>query len=165
MPFPLMQPDSALIYEPPGGFTAPKGRLKAILEKHSVWRDGAVDPQFEALVKVVLTDSEGDPHRLWPSRHNGLFLAVLPLKPGTWTIHFLENTQPTDGQSRLSRLTLRELDVVFWVAQGKDNASIGIILNIRPATVRKHMQNILQKLLCENRTEVATLYNEIFAHH
>jgi DNA-binding CsgD family transcriptional regulator len=160
-----MQPDSALIYEPSGGFTAPQGHLKALLEKHAVWRDGGVDPQFEALVKVVLTDSEGDPHRLWPSPHNGLFLAVLPLKPGTWTIHFMENTQPTEAQSKLSRLTLRELDVVFWVAQGKDNASIGGILDIRPATVRKHMQNIMQKLECENRTAVAALYNQVFSHH
>ncbi len=58
----------------------------------------------------------------------------------------------------LERLGLspREAEILFWVAQGKSNAEVGIILNISAATVKKHLEHIYAKLGVETRN-AATL--------
>lgn len=50
-------------------------------------------------------------------------------------------------------LTLRELEVLKWVCQGKSNIEIGIILGISPLTVKNHVQGILRRLNVQNRTQ------------
>lgn len=49
-------------------------------------------------------------------------------------------------------LTCRESEVLRWVAEGKSNPEIGIILDLSPRTVSKHLENIFQKLGVESRT-------------
>jgi DNA-binding CsgD family transcriptional regulator len=66
---------------------------------------------------------------------------------------------PWSGEG--ARLTYRELEVLFWVAQGKANWAIGKILNLSPGTVRKHLQHIYSKLGVENRTAAALCLLEI----
>jgi len=51
----------------------------------------------------------------------------------------------------------RETEVAGWVAQGKTNPEIAIILQISPRTVEKHMERVLQKLGVENRTAAAVI--------
>jgi DNA-binding response OmpR family regulator/DNA-binding CsgD family transcriptional regulator len=53
------------------------------------------------------------------------------------------------------RLTLREAEVLYWVAKGKTNRDVGDILAMSPRTVTKHMEHILQKLGVETRTAAA----------
>jgi DNA-binding NarL/FixJ family response regulator len=53
-------------------------------------------------------------------------------------------------------LTAREADVLYWLIQGKSNADIGVLLEISPATVKKHLEHVFEKLGVENRT-AATL--------
>lgn len=53
-------------------------------------------------------------------------------------------------------LTPREAEVLFWVAQGKTNAEIGLILELSIGTVKKHIEHILPKVGVENRA-TATL--------
>ncbi|HET6406868.1 MAG TPA: response regulator transcription factor [Chthoniobacteraceae bacterium] len=60
-------------------------------------------------------------------------------------------------------LTPREAEVLFWVAQGKTNAEIGIILDASPATVKKHVEHILEKLEVENRAAASLRALEILA--
>lgn len=48
-------------------------------------------------------------------------------------------------------LTPKEAEVLLWVAQGKANAEIAVILNIVESTVKKHMEHILEKLSVESR--------------
>ncbi|MEQ1574315.1 MAG: helix-turn-helix transcriptional regulator [Vicinamibacterales bacterium] len=52
-------------------------------------------------------------------------------------------------------LTRRETEVALWLAQGKTNAEISVILNIGVRTVDKHLEHILDKLCVENRTTAA----------
>jgi two-component system, LytTR family, response regulator len=52
-------------------------------------------------------------------------------------------------------LTLREAEVLFWLAQGKSNPEIAIILENSPETVKKHVQSILSRLRVENRVGAA----------
>jgi DNA-binding NarL/FixJ family response regulator len=48
-------------------------------------------------------------------------------------------------------LTPREAEILFWVAQGKSNPDICSILDMQLFTVKKHLENIFQKLGVENR--------------
>jgi len=49
-------------------------------------------------------------------------------------------------------LTLREREVMHWLAGGKTDRDIGEILGISPRTVHKHLQRIYEKLGVETRT-------------
>ena len=52
-------------------------------------------------------------------------------------------------------LTMREVEVLTWVARGKTNAEVASILSVRLRTVKKHMERIFQKLGVESRTAAA----------
>jgi DNA-binding CsgD family transcriptional regulator len=54
-------------------------------------------------------------------------------------------------------LTSREAEVLGWVARGKTNGEIAAALFISPLTVRKHLENIFEKLGVRTRT-AATAY-------
>lgn len=54
-------------------------------------------------------------------------------------------------------LTEREGEVLHWLAEGKSNPEIAIILNASPRTVGKHVEHIFEKLGVESRT-AAMLY-------
>lgn len=58
------------------------------------------------------------------------------------------------GRDRLA-LTRREQQVLALVARGDTNDRVGVELEISPATVRTHVQNILTKLGVSNRLEAA----------
>lgn len=49
-------------------------------------------------------------------------------------------------------LTPRESEVLAWVAKGKTNAEVGVILQMSDRTVQKHLEHIYQKLGVETRT-------------
>ena len=52
-------------------------------------------------------------------------------------------------------LTMREAEVLTWVARGKTNAEVASILSVRLRTVKKHMERVFQKLGVESRTAAA----------
>jgi len=54
-------------------------------------------------------------------------------------------------------LTDREAEVLFWLAQGKANSDLCILLNVQLTTVKKHLEKIFQKLGVENRTAAAAI--------
>ena len=56
---------------------------------------------------------------------------------------------------RITRLTVREREVLALLAQGSDNDSIARALVISPQTARTHIQNILGKLGVHSRLEAA----------
>jgi DNA-binding CsgD family transcriptional regulator len=53
-------------------------------------------------------------------------------------------------------LTPREREILAWVGQGKTNPEIAEILWIAPATVRKHLENVYEKLGVRTRTAAVT---------
>lgn len=53
-----------------------------------------------------------------------------------------------------SPLSMRELEVVRWTAQGKTSVEIGRILSLSDHTVNAHMTNAIKKLDCVNRTQL-----------
>lgn len=58
-------------------------------------------------------------------------------------------------------LTPRETEVALWLAQGKTNSEIGIILGAPVRTVEKHVERILRKMGAENRASAALAVAEI----
>ncbi len=53
---------------------------------------------------------------------------------------------------QLYGLSPREIELLSWVAQGKSNKDIGIILNISLHTVTKHLEHIYTELGVCSRT-------------
>jgi DNA-binding CsgD family transcriptional regulator len=69
---------------------------------------------------------------------------------------------PTRTSAPLERLTSlgltkREAEVLAWVARGKGNYEIGVILGTKRRTISKHVEHILRKLNVENRTSAAAI--------
>lgn len=58
--------------------------------------------------------------------------------------------EPGEGELPLSD---RESDIVRWVAAGKTNEEIGLVMNISPFTVKNHLRRIFQKLDVTNRAQ------------
>ena len=52
-------------------------------------------------------------------------------------------------------LSRRETEILTWVARGKSNTDIGVILHISPHTVSTHLKRILTKLDVGSRTTAA----------
>ena len=58
-------------------------------------------------------------------------------------------------------LTKRECEVLFWVAQGKRDGEIAVVLGAATKTVGKHVENILAKLGVETRTAAVRVAVEL----
>ena len=68
----------------------------------------------------------------------------------------------TRSQSlKASGLTPRETEVALWLAQGKSNPEIAIILGGPVRTVEKHVERILRKMGVENRSAAAVSVSRI----
>ena len=48
-------------------------------------------------------------------------------------------------------LTPREAEVLLWVAQGKSNFEIAVVLEASEHTIKKHLQNLFEKLGIDSR--------------
>lgn len=59
----------------------------------------------------------------------------------------------------------REAEILNWVAQGKSNADIAIILDISVATVKKHLVHIYEKLGVESRHAATLRALEVLSRH
>ena len=57
-------------------------------------------------------------------------------------------------------LTPRERDVALWLAKGKTNVEIGMILQTRTRTVEKHVESLLGKLGVHTRTAAALVLSD-----
>jgi len=54
-----------------------------------------------------------------------------------------------------------EREVLGWLARGKTNVEIGVILGISSVTVGKHLEHIYPKLGVENRNAAAGFASEL----
>jgi DNA-binding CsgD family transcriptional regulator len=64
---------------------------------------------------------------------------------------------PAENQLASLGLTPREAEVLTWMAEGKSNYEIGVILSASTGTICKHVEHILAKLNVENRTTAAVV--------
>jgi DNA-binding CsgD family transcriptional regulator len=62
-------------------------------------------------------------------------------------------------------LTLRQSEVLHWVAEGKSNGEIGTIIGCTANTVKAHLKEIFQRLGLHSRTAAAACaYRAHFRH-
>lgn len=76
---------------------------------------------------------------------------------------FNPNFSSPDPLKAALRLTLREAEVLLWVAQGKSNSEIATILGNSESTVKQHVSVIFQKLGVDNRNAATLRALEILA--
>ena|SRR5438552_886265 len=60
-------------------------------------------------------------------------------------------------------LSPREAQVLLWIAQGKNNEEIGVILGASRNTIKKHVIHMLEKLGVENRNAAAVRAIELLS--
>ena len=65
------------------------------------------------------------------------------------------NAESRQRMVGMGGLTPREAEIVGWVERGKTNAEIAAMLFISPHTVRKHLENVFEKLGVRTRTAAA----------
>ena len=116
---------------PPQPLVSARGPRRLTLELHSMTSDAEADAE---------ADDTAD-----------------PAEAAEWLIVASETNDGAvfDALMQAFRLTMREAEVLYWVAKGKTNRDVADILAMSPRTVTKHMEHILQKLGVETRTAAA----------
>ena len=112
-------------------------------------------------IQSALAEQGGEPKPLTQVR--GARQLVLSLQERTsdedWLVVMREvsDTAIVEAMMAAFKLTLREAEVLYWVVKGKTNRDIGDILGSSPATVKKHLEHVYEKLGVETRTAAANL--------
>jgi DNA-binding response OmpR family regulator/DNA-binding CsgD family transcriptional regulator len=92
---------------------------------------------------------------------------VSQIGPDEFLLRLIEGD--TGGQEHQLKqrlaLTLREAEVLLWIARGKSNRDIGEILGLSPRTVNKHLEHIYDKLGVENRSSAAAVAVRLLGEH
>ena len=83
-------------------------------------------------------------------------------------VQLWRNAAARQRESRsLGALTPREREILLWVARGKSNREIAAVLYLAPGTIRKHLDNVYDKLGVSNRAGAVgyafSIETEIFA--
>ncbi len=97
---------------------------------------------------------------------NGIPLRVTSLlggSAGDFELLALEPVRPDPTPRELEPLGLtpREAEVLFWIAQGKTNSEVAVILTASLNTVKTHTQRVFEKLGVETRTAAALRAHEV----
>jgi DNA-binding CsgD family transcriptional regulator len=81
-----------------------------------------------------------------------------------YQLHFNEKIIVTPSQvaSHLG-LTPRQGEVLHWIAEGKSNEEIGLILGAKLRTITKHVEQIFARIGVENRSSATRLWYECVA--
>jgi DNA-binding CsgD family transcriptional regulator len=74
------------------------------------------------------------------------------------------NAMKHEVASHLRELTPREHEVLALIAEGKSNKEIAEALVVSPNTVRHHVHQLLQKLNCSSRHELALIVRAAALH-
>ena len=85
--------------------------------------------------------------------------AVGPTGAGEFLFQIARRAARNDEEALRRRygLTMREAEVLLWIARGKANRDIADILALSPRTVNKHLEGIYTKLGVENRASAAVM--------
>jgi DNA-binding CsgD family transcriptional regulator len=97
-----------------------------------------------------------------------LLVFSVPNRENNHRLLLLEDRDCRPSAQRLQSvlgLTAREAEILFWLALGKMNAGIAILLGIKIPTVEKHLEHIMAKLKVETRTAAACCAHEVLNGH
>jgi DNA-binding CsgD family transcriptional regulator len=128
-------------------FASPRGG--ALLTAYFGERGGRLPPELEAWLQTEAKRPDRaatTPAAPFTLARAGRRLVVNAAGPGLSVLLLVEEAAP------VVPLTPRERDVMRCVAAGKSNAEIGRLLWIAPTTVRRHLENVYDKLGVHSRT-------------
>ena len=74
-----------------------------------------------------------------------------------WLLSLRTTDAPAPSRLATASLTLRETEVLSWIAKGKTNRDVADILGMSPRTVNKHLEHVFEKLGVETRAAAAAL--------
>jgi DNA-binding NarL/FixJ family response regulator len=124
------------------------------------------DPQ----ARIIMLTSFSQPQWIDEAMKIGARGYILKQQPPSDLIHairLISNNNITvhpdhhsEQQVMLESLTLREIEVLQFVAQGLSNKEIGRELRITSNGVRRHLQNIFAKLGVDNRVKAINVARE-----
>jgi DNA-binding response OmpR family regulator/DNA-binding CsgD family transcriptional regulator len=145
-----------LIAAPDGQIVFASQLARVLLAKYF---PGHTPARFPAALTTENAQATSGPDTLLVRR----FGAPSPAAAGDLIAWFLEEKNAPPGPAALMQLglTARMAEVLYWVAQGKTNAEIGIILDASARTIAKHIERIFQRLGTENRASAMVLATEI----
>jgi two-component system nitrate/nitrite response regulator NarL len=153
---------------PPSGGVAAVELLARESSAHTiVW---SFEPVPETVLSAVRAGAHGvlrkeiSPEGLVRALH-GIVQGEAPLSRGlaTLMIDALHGHDArTRARERFSSLSTRERQVLDLVAEGAANKQIAALLAISEFTVKRHVQNILQKLELPSRKAAATFHRTAF---
>lgn len=130
-------------------------RARELLGRYFRWREGRHLPDALAEWAAARLRARTVPDSLVLESGGNRLSARLAPRPEFHftTIVLTEEVTAIDPQ-RLAVLGLspRQNEVLAWMAEGKSNAEIGLILSMNPLTVKTHVREILRKMNVENRT-------------
>ncbi|GAP34998.1 response regulator transcription factor [Piscinibacter sakaiensis] len=88
-----------------------------------------------------------------------IFTLHEPAGDDEWLVVMRERSDQAviDALGSTFRLTAREAEVLYWLAKGKTNRDIGDILGTSPATVKKQLEHVYEKLGVETRNAAASM--------
>lgn len=139
-------------------------RLSALAGPHALRRLGYFAGYLRPMgirdqLKVWLWSTDRSAVCLVLNRADGTFsdadAAILGvLQPHLFEIWQAAARPPRDRQTHVDLpLTLREAQVLSWVAAGRQTSEVASLLFISPATARKHLENAYAKLGVRGRSE------------
>lgn len=79
-------------------------------------------------------------------------------RTSTWSGSGCRTSGPLPARFPRHELTDREIQVLRWISDGKSNQQIAEILGVALGTVRKHVENIFNKLGVDSRTAAAGIF-------
>jgi len=165
-------PDIALIdleLPPHGGVAAVQQLAKRCSTHTIVW---SFEPSRETVLAAVRAGAHGFLHK--EISPEGLVRALRGVVQGEAplsrdlaslmidALHGLD--ERAHARDRAGVLSSREREVLDLIAQGARNKQIAAALTISEFTVKRHVQNILQKLELPSRRAAATFYRTAFGN-
>jgi DNA-binding NarL/FixJ family response regulator len=124
--------------------------------------DSPPDVLPEALLQWLQLSVTGQEQRpLTVVQHQRQLVCTLQSRTddGDWLVVLREVSDAATVEATMHalRLTARESEVLYWVVKGKTNRDVGDILGSSPATVKKHLERVYEKLGVETRTAAAAV--------
>lgn len=109
------------------------------------WRETAVQPDSQP---GVYRQEHGFCAYISSCECPGEFMLLLQREENNWD---------PDALREKLKLTFREAEILMWIARGKTNKEIGIILSTSPRTVNKHLEHIFEKLGVSTRAAAVAM--------
>jgi DNA-binding NarL/FixJ family response regulator len=106
----------------------------------------------------MLINCIGDPYSLERLQPNSRLVVRLIASPPQAEVvltleEYVTSSLSIDSFRRINNLTRRESEVLFYLVEGQTNKEIARQLNLKSATIGKHLENIYRKLGVGDRTQ------------